>query len=49
MGCSVNEEILVNATRQRNRVAVLDAGQVQELLSERTASRGLSATSTWAR
>ena len=38
---SVNEEILVNITPQETRVAVLAAGQVQELVIERAASRGL--------
>jgi ribonuclease G len=37
----VNEEILVNVTPQETRVAVLAAGQVQELLIERALSRGL--------
>ncbi|MBM3384879.1 MAG: ribonuclease G [Betaproteobacteria bacterium] len=37
----MNEEILVNVTPQETRVAVLGAGQVQELLVERAASRGL--------
>ena len=37
----VNEEILVNVTPQETRVAVLAAGQVQELMVERAASRGL--------
>jgi ribonuclease G len=37
----VNEEILINVTPQETRVAVLMAGVVQELLIERTASRGL--------
>jgi ribonuclease G len=37
----VNEEILVNVTPQETRVAVLAAGQVQELVVERTASRGI--------
>jgi ribonuclease G len=37
----VNEEILVNVTPQETRVAVLAAGQVQELVIERAASRGL--------
>jgi len=37
----VSEEILVNITPQETRVAVLSAGQVQELLVERAASRGL--------
>src|SRR3990172_7626281 len=38
---SVSDEILVNVTPQETRVAVLAAGQVQELLIERAASRGL--------
>ena len=38
---SMNEEILVNITPQETRVAVLAAGQVQELVVEREASRGL--------
>jgi len=37
----VSEEILVNVTPQETRVAVLAAGQVQELVIERAASRGL--------
>jgi ribonuclease G len=37
----VNEEILVNITPQETRVAVLAAGQVQELVVEREANRGL--------
>ena len=37
----MNEEILVNVTPQETRVAVLAAGQVQELVVEREASRGL--------
>jgi ribonuclease G len=37
----VNEEILINVTPQETRVAVLAAGQVQELVVERAASRGL--------
>jgi len=37
----VSEEILINVTPQETRVAVLAAGVVQELLIERTASRGL--------
>jgi ribonuclease G len=37
----MNEEILVNVTPQETRVAVLAAGQVQELVVERAASRGL--------
>jgi ribonuclease G len=37
----VSEEVLINITPQETRVAVLDAGVVQELLIERTASRGL--------
>jgi len=36
----VNEEILVNVTPQETRVAVLAAGQVQELVVERSASLG---------
>jgi len=35
------DEILVNVTPQETRVAVLAAGQVQELVVERAASRGL--------
>ncbi|MGE0873395.1 MAG: ribonuclease G [Burkholderiales bacterium] len=35
------EEILVNVTPQETRVAVVCAGQVQELLIERASSRGL--------
>jgi ribonuclease G len=35
------EEILVNVTPQETRVAVLAAGQVQELVVERDANRGL--------
>ncbi len=35
------EEILVNVTPQETRVAVVCAGQVQELLVERASSRGL--------
>ena len=35
------EEILVNVTPQETRVAVMGAGQVQELLVERASSRGL--------
>ena len=35
------DEILVNVTPQETRVAVLAAGQVQELVIERAASRGL--------
>jgi len=35
------EEILINVTPQETRVAVLEAGVVQELLVERAASRGL--------
>ncbi len=38
---NVNDEILVNITPQETRVAVLAAGQVQELVVERAASRGL--------
>jgi ribonuclease G len=37
----VNEEILVNVTPQETRVAVVAAGQAQELVVERAASRGL--------
>jgi ribonuclease G len=37
----VSEEILVNVTPQETRVAVLAAGQVQELVIERSTSRGL--------
>jgi len=37
----VSEEILVNVTPQETRVAVLAAGQVQELMVERATSRGL--------
>jgi ribonuclease G len=37
----VNEEVLVNVTPQETRVAVLASGQVQELVIERAASRGL--------
>jgi ribonuclease G len=37
----VNEEILINVTPQETRVAVVQAGTVQELLVERTANRGL--------
>ncbi|MFY9315591.1 MAG: ribonuclease G [Burkholderiales bacterium] len=37
----MSEEILVNVTPQETRVAVLAAGQVQELLIERAVSRGL--------
>ena len=37
----MSEEILVNVTPQETRVAVLSAGQVQELMVERAASRGL--------
>jgi ribonuclease G len=37
----LSEEILVNVTPQETRVAVLAAGQVQELVIERAASRGL--------
>ena len=37
----MSEEVLINITPQETRVAVLDAGVVQELLIERTASRGL--------
>ena len=37
----MSDEILVNLTPQETRVAVLTAGQVQELVIERAASRGL--------
>jgi len=37
----VSEEILVNITPRETRVAVLGSGQVQELVIERDASRGL--------
>ena len=37
----MSEEILVNVTPQETRVAVMAAGQVQELVVERAASRGL--------
>ena len=37
----MNEEILINVTPQETRVAVLTAGQVQELVVEREANRGL--------
>jgi ribonuclease G len=37
----MSDEILVNITPQETRVAVLSAGQVQELVVERAASRGL--------
>jgi ribonuclease G len=37
----VSEEVLVNITPQETRVAVVQAGAVQELLVERAASRGL--------
>ena len=37
----MNEEILINITPQETRVAVLAAGQVQELVVEREANRGL--------
>ncbi len=37
----MNEEILINVTPQETRVAVLAAGQVQELVVEREANRGL--------
>jgi ribonuclease G len=37
----MSDEILVNVTPQETRVAVLSAGQVQELVIERAASRGL--------
>ena len=38
---SMSEEILINITPQETRVAVVDGGAVQELLIERSASRGL--------
>ena len=37
----MSEEILVNITPQETRVAVMEAGQVQELVIEREAMRGL--------
>jgi ribonuclease G len=37
----VSEEILINVTPQETRVAITGAGVVQELLIERSASRGL--------
>jgi ribonuclease G len=37
----VSEEVLVNITPQETRVAVIQAGAVQELLIERVANRGL--------
>ncbi len=37
----MNEEILVNVTPQETRVAVMASGQVQELLVERAANRGI--------
>jgi ribonuclease G len=37
----VNEEILINVTPQETRVAITGSGVVQELLIERSASRGL--------
>jgi ribonuclease G len=37
----VSEEVLVNITPQETRVAVIQAGAVQELLIERAANRGL--------
>jgi ribonuclease G len=37
----VTEEILINVTPQETRVAITGSGVVQELLIERTASRGL--------
>ncbi len=37
----MTEEILINCTPQETRVAVIGAGQVQELVIERTAIRGL--------
>src|SRR6185369_17597428 len=38
---SMTDEILINVTPQETRVAVIGSGQVQELIVERTASRGL--------
>src|SRR5947207_8645811 len=42
-GCTlrVQEDILINVTPRETRVAITSAGVVQELLVERTASRGL--------
>src|SRR5438270_10161191 len=42
-GCTlrVQEDILINVTPQETRVAITGAGVVQELLIERSASRGL--------
>ncbi|HEX5613482.1 MAG TPA: ribonuclease G [Burkholderiales bacterium] len=37
----MTDEILINVTPQETRVAVIGAGQVQELIVERTTSRGL--------
>ena len=37
----MSEDVLINVTPQETRVAILSAGVVQELLIERTASRGL--------
>jgi ribonuclease G len=37
----MSDEILINVTPQETRVAVLQAGSVQELIVERAASRGL--------
>jgi len=37
----MTDEILINVTPQETRVAVIGSGQVQELIVERTASRGL--------
>ena len=37
----MSDEVLINVTPQETRVAVLQAGAVQELLVERAASRGL--------
>ena len=37
----MSEDILINVTPQETRVAITGAGVVQELLIERTASRGL--------
>ena len=36
----MSEEVLINVTPQETRVAVLAAGQAQELLIERSTSRG---------
>ncbi len=37
----MKEEILINVTSQESRIAVLENGMLQELLIERTSSRGL--------